>query len=140
MSPQSSSCRRQSLGLLGLHGYVSQFLREISLFSIYVYMCFVAQSCLTLCDPMYCSQAPLSPGKILQARILEWVAMPSSKGIFPTQGLNPGLLHCRWIPYHLSHEGSPRILEWGNLSFLQENFPTQGSTQVSCIAGGFFTS
>ena len=36
----------------------------------------VAQSCLTLCDPLGCSlQAPLSMG-ILQARILKWVAMP----------------------------------------------------------------
>ena len=34
------------------------------------------------------------------------------QGIFPTQGSNPGLLHCRWILYHLSHQGSPRILEW----------------------------
>ena len=34
------------------------------------------------------------------------------QGIFPTQGLNPGLLHCRWILYQLSHKGSPRILEW----------------------------
>ena len=32
--------------------------------------------------------------------------------IFPTQGLNPGLLHCRWILNQLSHKGSPRILEW----------------------------
>ena len=38
--------------------------------------------------------------------------MPSSRGIFPTQGSNPGLLHCRQILYHLSHQGSPRILEW----------------------------
>ena len=29
------------------------------------------------------------------------------QGIFPTQGLNPDLLHCRWILYHLSHQGSP---------------------------------
>ena len=29
------------------------------------------------------------------------------KGIFPTQGLNPGLLHCRQILYQLSHKGSP---------------------------------
>ena len=29
-------------------------------------------------------------------------------GIFPTQGLNPGLWHCRWILYQLSHQGSPR--------------------------------
>ena len=28
------------------------------------------------------------------------------QGIFPTQGLNPGLPHCRWILYHLSHQGS----------------------------------
>ena len=29
------------------------------------------------------------------------------QGIFPTQGLNPGPPHCRWILYHLSHQGSP---------------------------------
>ena len=34
------------------------------------------------------------------------------QGIFPTQGSNPGLLHYRWILYQLSHQGSPRILEW----------------------------
>ena len=34
------------------------------------------------------------------------------QGIFPTQGSNPGLLHCRWILYQLNHKGSPRILEW----------------------------
>ena len=34
------------------------------------------------------------------------------QGIFPTQGWNPGLLHCRWILYQLSHKGSPEILEW----------------------------
>ena len=56
-------------------------------------------------------QAPLSMG-IFQARILKWVAMPCSRGIFPTKGLNPGLLHCRWIIYQLSHQGSPRVLGW----------------------------
>ena len=34
------------------------------------------------------------------------------QGIFPTQGLNPGLLHCRQILYQLSHQGSKKILEW----------------------------
>ena len=29
------------------------------------------------------------------------------QGIFPTQGSNPGLSHCRWILYQLSHKGSP---------------------------------
>ena len=28
------------------------------------------------------------------------------QGIFPTQGSNPGLLHCRWAPHHLSHQGT----------------------------------
>ena len=34
------------------------------------------------------------------------------QGIFPTQGSNTGLPHCRRILYQLSHKGSPRILEW----------------------------
>ena len=34
------------------------------------------------------------------------------QGIFPTQGSNPSLPHHRQILYHLSHQGSPRILEW----------------------------
>ena len=34
------------------------------------------------------------------------------QGIFPIQGSNPGLLNCRQILYQLSHQGSPRILEW----------------------------
>ena len=50
------------------------------------------QSCLTLYNPMdYSPPGSLSMG-ILQARILEWVAMPTSRGFTNTQGLNPGLL------------------------------------------------
>ena len=75
-------------------------------------LCLVTQSCPILCNPMDGSpQAPLSVG-ILQARILEWVCYALLQGIFPTQGLYPGLQHCRRILYILSHEGSPRILEW----------------------------
>ena len=61
------------------------------------------QLCLTLCDPMDCSLLGSSVHEILQARILEWIAMPFSRGIFPTQGLNRGLLYCRQILYNLSH-------------------------------------
>ena len=43
-------------------------------------VCFVTQSCLTLCDSMSCSPPGSSVHGILQARILEWVAMPSSWG------------------------------------------------------------
>ena len=42
-------------------------------------VCLVPQSCLTLCDPMDCSP-PDSVHGILQVRVLEWVAMPSSRG------------------------------------------------------------
>ena len=53
------------------------------------------------------SQPDSSVHGILQARILEWVAIPFSRGIFPTRGSNLGLLHCRKILYHLSCLGSP---------------------------------
>ena len=57
-----------------------------SLDSIYV---LVTQSCLTLCDPMHCSLPGFSVHGILQAGILEWVAISYSRGIFPTQGFQP---------------------------------------------------
>ena len=60
--------------------------------------------------------------------------------IFPTQELNPGLPHCRWILYQLSHRGSPRILEWVPYSFSSESSQPRNQTGVSCITGGFFTS
>ena len=48
--------------------------------------------------------------RILQARILEWVgSLFLLQGIFPTRGSDPGLPHCRQIPYQLSHKGSPFI-------------------------------
>ena len=78
---------------------------------------------------------------ILQARILEWVAFPFSRGsIFPTQGSNPGLPHCRWILYQLSHKGSPRTLEWVTYPFSRGPSQPGNRTGVSCIAGGSFTN
>ena len=62
------------------------------------------------------------------------------QGIFPTQGLNPGLPHCRQIFYCLSHQGSPRVLEWMAYSFSRGSSRPRNWTGVSCIAGGFFTS
>ena len=62
------------------------------------------------------------------------------RGIFPTQGLNPGLLHCRWILYQLSHKGSPRILEWVAYPFFSRSSQPRNQTGVSCIAGRFFTN
>ena len=50
------------------------------------------QSCLTLCNPMDHNSPGSSVLGILQARILEWVDMPSSRGFFLTHGLNLYLL------------------------------------------------
>ena len=62
------------------------------------------------------------------------------QGIFPTQGLNPGLLHRRQILYQLSHQGSPQILECIAYPFSSGSSQPGNRTRVSCIAGGFFTS
>ena len=62
------------------------------------------------------------------------------QGIFPTQGSNPGLLHCRQILYQLSYQGSPRILEWVAYTFSRGSSPPRNGTRVSCIAGKIFTS
>ena len=62
------------------------------------------------------------------------------QGFFPTQGSNPDLPHCRWILSHLSHQGSPRILEGVACPFSSRSSQSRNQTQVSCIAGGFFTS
>ena len=59
--------------------------------------------------------------------------------IFPTQGLNPGLLHCGWILYQLSHQGSPRILEWVAYPFSRGSSWPRNRTRVSCMAGKLFT-
>ena len=62
------------------------------------------------------------------------------QGIFPTQGLSPGLLHCRQILYQLSQKGSPRILEWVAYLFSVGSSRPRNRTGVSCIAGRFFTN
>ena len=60
---------------------------------IFLGVCSVSQWCPALCDPMNCSLPGSSVNGILQARTLKWIAISFSKGIFPTQGLNPRLLH-----------------------------------------------
>ena len=52
-------------------------------------------------------------------------------GIFPTQGSNPGILHCRQILYHLSHQGNPRILGWEACPFSRVSSWPRNRTRVS---------
>ena len=113
-----------SFPLVSLHLHSS-----INYTNLSVRVCQVAQSCLTLCNPMDCSPPGSSahgdsPGKNtgVGCHVL-------LQGIFPTHGLNPGLPHCRQILYRMSHQGRPRILEWVAISLLQGIFPgmEQGS-------------
>ena len=64
-------------------------------------------------------QAPLSMG-ILQARILEWVAMPSSRGSSQNRnnGSNLGLQYCRQSLYHLSHWGNHMEHQFSSVQWL----------------------
>ena len=60
--------------------------------------------------------------------------------IFPTQGSNSGFPHCRQILGHLSHQGSPRILECIAYPFSRGPSQLSNRTGVSCIAGRFISS
>ena len=70
-------------------------------------------NCLTLCDPMECSPPDSSVHGILQVRILEWIAMSSSRGSsWPTDWTPISYVSCigRWVLYHWRHLWrNPRI-------------------------------
>ena len=68
------------------------------------------------------------------------VSLSFLQGIFPTQGSNPGLPHCRQILYQVSHKGSPRILEWVAYPVSSRSSRPRNQTGVSWIVGGFFTN
>ena len=79
---------------------------SMSLLLFCAMLCWVAHSCPTLCDPMdrgawWPTVHGDSPGKSTGVGCHALL-----QGIFLTQGSNPGLLLCRWVLYHLSHQGS----------------------------------
>ena len=99
----------ENLTHLCLHEWYSLYLEHHSRLPLLLYILFetffsdapppmcCAQLCATLWDPMD-FQAPLS---------MEFPRQGYWSGIFPTQGSNLGLLHCKQILYHLNHQGSP---------------------------------
>ena len=87
----------------------------------------VTQSCPTLCDPV--DKSP--PGFSVHGGGCHVLL----QGIFPTQGSNSGFQHCRWILYHLSHQGSTRRLEWVAYPFSRGSSQPRNWTRASCIAG-----
>ena len=100
----------------------------------------LSQLCPTLCDPMDCSPPGFSIHGDSPYKNTGVGCQVLLQGIFPSQGLNPGLPHCRQILYHLSHQGSPWILEWVAYPFSRGSSWPRNRTGISCIAGGFFTS
>ena len=121
-----SSSYKRPLSYLLFKKYYSTFIHTKLRLSINVFgsqlitKVKVAQSCLTLCDPM--NYVGLSRPEYWSGQLF-----PSPR-IFPTQGSNPDLPHYRRILYHLSHKQSSRIWS-GNLSLLQQIFPIQKQNQ-----------
>ena len=79
---------------------------------------------------------------ILQAKILEWVAMPSSRGSSQPRAQTQvsRIADGFWILYCLSHQGSPWILEQVAYPLSKGSSWPRNWTGVFCTAGGFFTS
>ena len=75
-------------------------------------LCWVTQSCLTLCEPIDCSPPDSSVHGDSSGKNTGVGCHALLQGIFPMQESNPGLPHCRQILSCLTHQGSPRILEW----------------------------
>ena len=85
--------------------------------------------CPTLCDPLDCSlQAPLSTYR-------RGLPCPPP-GYLP----HPGIPQCMQILFHLSHQGSPRLLAWVAYPFSRGSSWARNWTGISCISGGFVTS
>ena len=76
-----------------------------------------------------------SPGKNTGMGSLSFL-----QGIFPTQGSNLGLPQCRWILYHLSHQGSLRMLGWVAYHFSRGSSWPRNWPGVSWITGRLFTN
>ena len=103
-------------------------------------LCLVTQSCPTLCNLMDCSPPGFSVHRSSPGKNTAVSCHALLRGTFLTQGLSPGLPHCRQILYQLSHQGSPRILEWVAYPFSRGTSWPRNRTGVSCIAGGFLTT
>ena len=100
-------------------------------------LCLVAQLCLTFWDAMDCSPPGSSVYGDSLGKNTGVGCCALLQVIFPTQGSNSGLPH-RQILYCLSHQRSPRILEWVAYPFSRGSSWPRNPTRVSCIAYGFF--
>ena len=79
---------------------------SIALPEVKARLCLVVQWCPALCDPMDCSPPGSSVHGDSPVKNTGVRCHTLCQGLFPTQGLSPGLPHHRWILCHLSHQGS----------------------------------
>ena len=77
---------------------------------------------------------------LLQARILDWISFPFSRGSSWPRDLTQVSCIAGRIYYQLSCQGSPRILEWVAYPFFSGSSLPRNQTGISCIAGRFFTN
>ena len=96
---------------------------------IYIYSAAVLR-CFWLCGHMDCSPPGFSVHGDSPGTNIRVGCHVLLQGIFPSQGLNPGLPYCRQTLYQLSHQGSPSILEWVAYLF-SRGFPDPGINQGS---------
>ena len=94
----------------------------------------MAKPSLTLCNPMDCSPLGSSVHRDSPGKNTGVGCHALFQGIFPTQGSNPGLPHCRRILCHLSHQGNPRILEWVACPFSIGTSRPRNRTRVSYVS------
>ena len=94
----------------------------------------ITQLCSTICDPK-----DYTVYGILQARILELVAFPFSRDL-PNPGIGPRSPTLKADSLPAEPQGSPRILEWVAYPFSSGSSQRRDQTQVSLIAGRFFTN
>ena len=94
----------------------------------------VVQSCLALSYPLV-----YTVHGILQARILEWVAVPFSRGSSQSR-IKPRSPALQVDSLPAEPPGKPKNTRVGSLSLLQWIFRPRNWTGISCIAGGFFTN
>ena len=96
-------------------------------------VCLVAQSCPTFCDSVDCSLQGSSDHGILQARLLEWVAMPSSRGSFWPRDQTSVSSTGRWILHHLQQRAAAATKSLQSCPTLCD--PIDGSPPGSPVPG-----
>ena len=138
---QNLVCRFFDDGHLQQHGWIwdchtewskPDTERQISCIT-YVCVCLVTQLYQTVVIPWTANRQALCQES--------WSGLPCPPpGDLPNPGWKPGILHCRQFLHHLSHQGSPRILEWVAYSFSRGTSRPRNWTGVSCFAGRFFTN